>query len=110
MAITPGSKIEVRTASGTTVAMLAVSEPMQGQDFPVVWVCTPDEFERGESGGRRARLDPMASGRSDSMSGRHPTPEERDERAAIPVDPEEALRGLLAVKPEDDDEQDADDG
>src|SRR5438105_3532558 len=36
----------------------------------------------------------------------HPTPEERDERIAIPLDPEEALRGLLAVKPEpEDDEQ-----
>jgi len=33
---------------------------------------------------------------------RHPTPEERDERVVLPLDPEEALRGLLAVKPGDD--------
>ena len=34
---------------------------------------------------------------------RHPTPAERDERVILPLDPEEALRGLLAVKPDDDD-------
>ena len=32
---------------------------------------------------------------------RHPTPAERDERVRIPLDPEEALRGLLKVKPGD---------
>jgi hypothetical protein len=31
----------------------------------------------------------------------HPTPDERDERFVLPLDPEEALRGLLAVKPHD---------
>lgn len=31
---------------------------------------------------------------------RHPTPAERDERVSIPLPPEEALRGLLAVKPD----------
>lgn len=29
----------------------------------------------------------------------HPTSDERDERVKIPLDPEEALRGLLAVEP-----------
>ena len=29
---------------------------------------------------------------------KHPTPAERDERVAIPLDAEDALRGLLAVK------------
>ena len=33
---------------------------------------------------------------------RHPTPAERDERIVLPLDPEEALRGLLAVKPDED--------
>ena len=32
-----------------------------------------------------------------------PTPEERDERIVLPLDPETALRALLAVKPEVDD-------
>ena len=35
------------------------------------------------------------------MKTRHPTPAERDERVILPLDPEEALRGLLAVKPDD---------
>jgi hypothetical protein len=32
--------------------------------------------------------------------GKQPTPEERDEPVAIPLDPEEALRGLLNVDPD----------
>lgn len=35
------------------------------------------------------------------MTARHPTPEERDERVALPLDPETALRALLRVDPED---------
>jgi hypothetical protein len=31
---------------------------------------------------------------------KHPTPEERDEPVAIPLDPEQALRGLLKVDPD----------
>lgn len=31
---------------------------------------------------------------------RQPTPEERDERLTLPLDPEEALRALLAVDPD----------
>ncbi len=33
--------------------------------------------------------------------GRYPTEEERDEPVAIPLDPEEALRALLAADPDD---------
>lgn len=32
---------------------------------------------------------------------RNPTAEERDERIVLPLDPEEALRALLAVDPDD---------
>jgi hypothetical protein len=35
------------------------------------------------------------------MSRRQPTQEERDERVTLPLDPEQALRGLLAVDPDD---------
>jgi len=35
----------------------------------------------------------------------NPTPEERDERFTIPLDPETALRGLLAVDPDDDEDE-----
>ncbi len=31
---------------------------------------------------------------------KHPTPQERDERVSIPLDPEDALKGLLKVDPE----------
>jgi hypothetical protein len=31
---------------------------------------------------------------------RHPSPEERDERVKIPLDFEEAVKGLLTVDPE----------
>lgn len=33
---------------------------------------------------------------------RNPTPDERDERIALPLDPEVALRALLQVKPDSD--------
>ena len=33
----------------------------------------------------------------------NPTPEERDERVILPLDPEEALKALLAVGGEDED-------
>lgn len=46
------------------------------------------------------------------MNPRHPSPSERDERFTLPLDPEDALRGLLAVKPREDapvaDDQDDD--
>ena len=31
----------------------------------------------------------------------NPTPEERDERVVMPLDPEEALKALLAVDPDE---------
>ena len=31
----------------------------------------------------------------------HPKPEERDERVTLPLDPEEAIKALLAVDPDD---------
>ena len=34
------------------------------------------------------------------MTGRQPTPDERDERVVLPLDPETALRALLTVKPD----------
>ncbi len=34
------------------------------------------------------------------MTAQHPTPAERDERVTMPLDPEAALRALLAVRPD----------
>ena len=31
----------------------------------------------------------------------HPTPEERDERVSVPLDPTEFIEGVLAVEPDD---------
>ena len=43
------------------------------------------------------------------MAPRRPTRDDLDERVAIPLDPETALRGLLAVEPDDvlEDDEDA---
>ena len=38
---------------------------------------------------------------------KHPTSAERDERVAIPLDPEAALKGLLAVKPDEEEIEEA---
>ena len=41
------------------------------------------------------------------MTKHHPTPEERDERVSVPLEPEEFIEGVLAIDPdEDDDEKD----
>lgn len=37
---------------------------------------------------------------------RNPSQAERDERVVIPLDPEEALRALLAVSPDDEEGED----
>ena len=34
----------------------------------------------------------------------HPTPEERDERVSVPLEPAEFIEGVLAVEPEDEDD------
>ncbi len=47
MAITDGTPLEAVTASGELVRMRAVGAPVRGRDFPVVWVCTEQEYNRG---------------------------------------------------------------
>jgi hypothetical protein len=39
----------------------------------------------------------------------HPTPEERDERLKLPLDPEKAIEAILATGPHPDEEGDAKD-
>ena len=50
MRIQVGDLVLVRTAAGTTARMRAVSKPGRGRDFPVVWVCTEQEYERVRAG------------------------------------------------------------
>jgi hypothetical protein len=42
--ITRGSEIEGRTACGEWIKLVALGAPTQGRDFPIVWVCTPEEY------------------------------------------------------------------
>ena len=42
--IAVGSRVEAVTASGATVLMRATSPPVRGRDFPVVWLCTEEEW------------------------------------------------------------------
>lgn len=49
MAIESGTLVEAVTASGTTVLLRATGSPQQGRDFPVVWVCTQEEYARASA-------------------------------------------------------------
>ena len=51
MAIERGTMVEARTASGRWVKLVALGDPAQGKDFPVLWVCTPDEWGQATSRG-----------------------------------------------------------
>lgn len=46
MTIQRGTILEATTASGSTVLVRALDKPIRGRDFPVVWVCTPEEWDR----------------------------------------------------------------
>jgi hypothetical protein len=52
MAIEVGTLLEVTTASGDLARMRATSAPTRGRDFPVVWVCTEQEYEQAQASGR----------------------------------------------------------
>ncbi len=45
--ITAGTAVEVTTATGEQVRMRALGRPVRGRDFPVLWVCTEEEYGRG---------------------------------------------------------------
>jgi bifunctional DNA-binding transcriptional regulator/antitoxin component of YhaV-PrlF toxin-antitoxin module len=51
MAIHVGDRVEVTTADGEHVVMRAIGSPEQGRDFPILWVCTEDEYERAQGAG-----------------------------------------------------------
>jgi hypothetical protein len=46
MEIQAGTLLYCATADGSHVLMRALGPVIQGLDFPVVWVSTPDEYER----------------------------------------------------------------
>jgi len=52
MTIEAGTLLEVTTASGGTARMRATGSPTRGRDFPVVWVCTEQEYEQAQVSGQ----------------------------------------------------------
>lgn len=46
MPISKGDSVIVRTAHGTRVPTVAMSGIERGRDFPIIWVCTPEDFAR----------------------------------------------------------------
>lgn len=46
MSISKGDAVIVRTAYGSQVPMVAMSGIERGRDFPIIWVCTPEDFAR----------------------------------------------------------------
>lgn len=54
MEIETGTLLEVVTASGERAHMRALGAPVRGRDFPVVWVCTEEEYEAAQAHGERS--------------------------------------------------------
>jgi hypothetical protein len=49
--IVPGVVVQATTASGSVVPMRATSMAMRGKDFPVVWVCTEEDWQVANEAG-----------------------------------------------------------
>ena len=47
----PGMAVTVRTADGKELARVAVSGVVDGADFPVVWVCSEEEWAAAHGSG-----------------------------------------------------------
>ena len=49
MQIKRGDAVTVRTAFGDLLERVALTGVEMGRDFPVVWVCSRDEWEAGKT-------------------------------------------------------------
>jgi hypothetical protein len=58
MEITPGSEVQVRNALDETLRLIAVTDVVRGIDFPVVWVCEPDEWAAAQAEEREPQAIP----------------------------------------------------
>jgi hypothetical protein len=47
-AIRPGQRVLARTSADRLLVRTAATEIVDGQDFPVVWVCREEEWERAQ--------------------------------------------------------------
>lgn len=54
MAIQRGDLVDVTTADDQVVRMKALSGPVRGRDFPILWVCSEAEWQRAELAGEDA--------------------------------------------------------
>jgi hypothetical protein len=54
MTIEPGMVLEARTAGGEEIQVRALGRPMKGRDFPIVWVCTEEEYQRAQESASEA--------------------------------------------------------
>jgi len=44
--IAKGDRVLATTAHGDQAPMVAMSGLTRGRDFPIIWVCLPEDFER----------------------------------------------------------------
>jgi hypothetical protein len=51
-AIQAGTRVLGESAFGDKIEFVALSGPVEGKDFMVVWVCLPDEFDKAARQGR----------------------------------------------------------
>jgi hypothetical protein len=58
MQIKPGARLVVTTAFGEEVERRAVTGVEQGDKFPVVWVCSEEEWRRAQGNGGKPEADP----------------------------------------------------
>jgi hypothetical protein len=61
MEIQHGTLLTCETASGGHVTMRALGPVMQGIDFPVVWVCLPEDYQADEDARGLAHRDSLAA-------------------------------------------------
>ncbi len=52
MSIGPGSHVIATDAFGRELDRVAISGPERGADFPVIWVCRPEEWTLAQEEGR----------------------------------------------------------
>jgi len=56
--IRPGNRVLARSAFDELLPRRAVTGPVRGIDFQVVWVCSEDEWEAAQEEGREPRAVP----------------------------------------------------
>jgi hypothetical protein len=52
MSITPGDHVIALNARGERSERIALTGVVQGHDFPVVWICRPEEWVASQAEGR----------------------------------------------------------